>query len=176
MPTVQNDASNTNANQITIKWADPASTGGTPVIDYAVQMATGTGTYTQVVAGLKLNTYTAYGVTTGSYYKFKVKAQNKVDYGDASVEVSILAAQVPDKPTTPTTVFISDSIIISWTPPENRGSDILGYHVLIKKFDGTYIQDFVHCDGKTFSPTGVSFCTMPSTVLNSAPYNLVWGS
>ena len=52
----------------------------------------------------------------------------------------------------------------------------MGYLVTIKKFDGSYIQDLDYCDGKTFSDTGVSFCTVPSTVLNTAPFNLAWGS
>ena len=76
----------------------------------------------------------------------------------------------------PTTVFLNDDIIISWNAPENRGSPITGYVILIKKFDGSYIQDLTYCDGLTFSETGVSFCSIPSTVLNSAPFNLVWGS
>lgn len=139
-------------------------------------MAVGTGSYSLVVSGLNLKTYTASNLITGTSYKFRVSATNKVGPGDDSDEVSILAAQIPDKPTTPSTVFIDDDIIISWTAPESRGSPILGYFVTINRFDGTYMQDIANCDGKTFSATGVSFCTVPSTVLNAAPFNLAWGS
>jgi len=102
-------------------------------------MAVGTGSYSLVVSGLNLKTYTASNLITGTSYKFIVSATNKVGLGETSDVVSILAAQIPDKPTTPTTVFINDDIIISWSAPESRGSPILGYLVTIKRFDETYI-------------------------------------
>ncbi len=83
---------NTNAQQITIVWVDPVQTGGTPILDYSIQMAVGTGSYSLVVSGLNLKTYTASSLITGTSYKFRVSATNKVGLGDNSDEVSILAA------------------------------------------------------------------------------------
>jgi hypothetical protein len=73
-------------------WSDPVQTGGTPVLDYSIQMAVGTGSYSLVVSGLNLKTYTASNLITGSVYKFRVTATNKVGLGDTSDEVAILAA------------------------------------------------------------------------------------
>jgi hypothetical protein len=50
-------------------------------------MAVGTGSYSLVVSGLNLKTYTASNLITGSYYKFKVTATNKVGLGETSDEV-----------------------------------------------------------------------------------------
>jgi len=47
---------------------------------------------------------------------------------------------------------------------------------LIKTSTGTYIQDTIRCDGSTAAIILALSCTIPSSVLNSSPFSLAWGS
>ena len=48
-----------------------------------------------------------------------------------------------------TILFVPDTVTISWIAPDNRGSDILGYYILIQKRNGTFTSDLINCDGST---------------------------
>jgi len=45
--------------------------------------------------------------------------------------ISILVAQLPEAPTNPTTNFVGDEVVISWTAGYNGGTAILAYNVQI---------------------------------------------
>lgn len=60
-------------------------------------------------------------------------------YSPFSGEVSVLAAQEPETPAAPTTLFETDKVTITWLEPFNNGSPITGYNVFIQKSDGEYI-------------------------------------
>lgn len=59
-------------------------------------------------------------------------------YSSASNVVNILAAQVPAQPTAPTTTFngIDNSIVIDWVAPDDGGSPITSYVIVIRQSDG----------------------------------------
>jgi hypothetical protein len=61
---------------------------------------------------------------------------NSVGYSLYSNEISVLAAQIPNQPVAPTTSIVGQSVQISWTPPDNRGSVILSYVVMIGTSNG----------------------------------------
>jgi hypothetical protein len=51
-------------------------------------------------------TYTATGLTTGLYYKFKVEARNSFGFSEYSDVLTVLCAALPEQPSVPTsTVF-----------------------------------------------------------------------
>lgn len=67
---------------------------------------------------LTAKTYTAISLTTGVVYKFRVYARNAIGYSSASAEVEILAAQIPDKPDAPITVYENTAyVLIDWVAP-----------------------------------------------------------
>jgi hypothetical protein len=100
-------------------------------------------------------------LTEGSTYQFKIKARNVYGFSVFSNTVSILAAQVPDQPfPAPTTTWISDNVIVSWSIPDSGGSPITGYKVFLRESDDlTYSADLADCD-VTASPQSTS-CTIP---------------
>jgi len=51
-----------------------------------------------VISGLSATTYLVTGLSVGSAYKFKIQARNAYGYSEFSEIVTILAAQVPNKP------------------------------------------------------------------------------
>jgi hypothetical protein len=100
-------------------------------------------------------------LTEGSTYQFKVEARNVYGFSVFSNTVSILAAQIPDQPfPAPTTTWIPDNVIVSWSIPDSGGSPITGYKVFLRQNDNiTYSADLTNCN-VTNSPQTTS-CTIP---------------
>lgn len=70
----------------------------------------------------------------------------------------------------------STDIVIRWTAPISGGSPIIAYQILIRESDGTtYTEEMTYCDGADSTNFSDLQCTIPSAVLNSAPYNVPWG-
>lgn len=80
-----------------------------------------------LASGLATKSYTATGLTEGTSYVFKVAARNSVGLSALSNQVKILAAQIPDVPTAPTTTVQGDDVKITWTKPYTGGSEITSY-------------------------------------------------
>jgi len=115
------------------------------------------------------------GLTQGTTYKFVVKSRNIVDFSTYSTEISILAAQVPAQPQTPTTTWDKNNnqVVVAWVEPDNGGSSVTGYKVSFKQNDLAYSQQASNCD--MTSSTAVT-CTIPVSVFTASPYSLAWGS
>jgi hypothetical protein len=94
-----------------------------------------------------------------------------------SSELSILAAQAPSKPLSPTTAISGRNVTISWLAPDNGGSAILGYIIKIRLHDGVnFMEDNVNCNGSLSSIVAAQTCTVPISTLRSVPYSIAWGS
>lgn len=96
----------TNKSQIGLTWTAPTFVGGTPLIDYRIWSDQGTGTtYSVIALNVATTSFTVTGLTQGTTYKFRVDARNSQGYSASSAVVTILAAQIPDVPSAPTTSF-----------------------------------------------------------------------
>jgi Fibronectin type III domain len=89
-----NDASVTTATQIGLTWSAPTDDGGSIVIDYKIQIDSGSG-YSDLVSGVTATSYTAVSLTQGTTYNFKIQSRNAYGFSAESTAVSILAAQIP---------------------------------------------------------------------------------
>lgn len=90
----------TNANQVGLNWSPGIYNGGTRVIDYRLSYKESTDTeYTIYADSIAYLPYTVTGLTAGVVYNFKVQSRNIVNYSDFSDSIAVLAAQVPDAPT-----------------------------------------------------------------------------
>lgn len=94
---------------------------------------------------------------------------------DFSREVTIIASSPPSAPTSVTTTAdkpgaAMENIIVEWQAPFDGGSSITGYKIKVRHIDSTSFTDI------TQSYCASSKCTVPITVLMSAPINLNWGS
>jgi hypothetical protein len=129
---VQDNPEVTSATVIGLTWQNGKSSGGSPVIDYRVSYDQSIGSYVVLADGITTQSYqTEVLLTPGANYKFRVEARNSVGFSLPSVEVTILCAQVPDKPTAPTTTQSSDRLDVSWAAPGDGGADITAYKILI---------------------------------------------
>ena len=121
-----------------------------------------------LVSGLGATTYVATGLSTGDLYQFKVEARNEFGYSQFSETVAILAAQVPDKPAAPTTVFDRTTVQVSWTAPFNQGSTITGYRVYFQESDGvSFSEDLTDCN--RLSVVTLT-CTVPVSTFRASPF------
>ena len=90
----------TTQTQVAFHWHAPANDGGDTVIDYAIEMdANNDNSYTEVATGVTAISYTQTGLTSGTSYKFKVRARNSVGFSVYSSVFTIVAATKPDEPT-----------------------------------------------------------------------------
>jgi hypothetical protein len=138
----------TQKDQIGISWEKAVLEGGTPVIDYQVSQAEDGGAYSIIQSGLVDTTFTSTGLTAGVTYKFKVQARNAFDLSYSSQEISILAAQIPDKPDPPTSTVNGDFVDFTWTAPNSNGYEIFSYIIMIRTSDETvFATDSTDCDG-----------------------------
>ena len=125
-----NNPAVTTKSVIGFSWSDGASNGGTNVIDYRITYDQSTGNFITLATGVTAKSYaTTVALTSGRTYKFYIEARNTVGYSQPSVTFSILAAQVPDQPRYPDTVFNGLSVTISWPIPFDGSTPIPAYVV-----------------------------------------------
>lgn len=85
---------------------------------------------------------------SGRTYKFYIEARNSVGYSLPSVTFSVLAAQKPDAPRYPDTVFNGLSVTISWPKPFDGASPITAYVIKIQKANGDF-ETTSDCNGSS---------------------------
>lgn len=176
---LQNRPAITSATQIGLIWDSipEIDCGGSPVIDYSIFMAIGSGQYSTLETGVTITTYIAIDLAQGTTYSFKIQSRNIFGYSLDSLSVSILAAQVPDQPLPPTSSLSGTSLTISWTAPDNRGKVIDSYRIRILQSDlSTYSLELNDCDGSKASIVSQTSCVIDVLILRSAPFSLPWGS
>lgn len=91
--------------------------------------------------------------------------------------MSILAAQIPDKPNAPTTTINGDFVDITWDEPAIQGSPITEYRILVRQSDSvTFSTELTNCDGTEQTIIDTRLCSVPIDLLRSSPFSLTWGS
>ena len=76
--------------------------------------------------------WTASGLTSGLYYKFKVEARTSFGFSDATDEVSILCAAAPSQVDVPTSYTFEDSVVFDWSEPVTNGLQIDAYTIYFR--------------------------------------------
>ena len=126
-----------------------------------------------LISGLLTRSYVATSLNVGSIYQYKVRSRNAFGFSEFSEPVSILAAEVPNKPDAPTTTFDRTVVKVDWIEPFDQGSPITGYRILVRKSDGvSYAEDLTDCN-RLALPTVT--CTIPVITLKTTPFEIPWG-
>ncbi len=122
-------------------WTPPLDDGGTPIVGFDVSVYDEFGVLVDGLGGTAGPTATSFGVTgldNGTAYQFAVAAVNSAGSGPLSgLAGPVTPVSAPDAPTdvtaTPVDVqtagFNNGVVTVSWTAPDNNGSNITGYTV-----------------------------------------------
>lgn len=137
-----NNPLQTSATQISISWQLGATNGGAAVEDYKISFDQGTNNFVPLASGVSTTSYLVTNLIAGTTYKFKVQARNSFGYSTYSSEVSILAAQVPDKPVSLANVAATTTAVqigLEWTDGAyDGGTSIIDYTVFSDGGTGTW--------------------------------------
>ena len=88
---VRDSAVSVSQVKISLTWQDGDFNGLQPVLDYRLYFDQGTGDWA-VLDLPTTNTFTAFGLTSGTTYSFKVQSRNIVGYSEFSSSISLTAA------------------------------------------------------------------------------------
>ena len=130
------------ATQIDLSWSAPASTGGSAITGYKIEVSpNGTSGWTDQVANTNstATTYAHTGLAAGDTRHYRVSAINANGAGTASNVDSATTVQVPAAVSNVVAVPVprtTDSLQVSWSAPDNAGKPALtGYDVRYREED-----------------------------------------
>ena len=151
-------------SQIDLAWTAPASTGGSAITGYNIEVsANGTSGWTDQVAntGNANTTYAHTGLTAGTTRHYRVSAINANGTGvPSNVDSATTGTTVPGAPTGLTaTASGTTQIDLAWTAPASTGgSAITGYKIEVSP-DGSSWSDLVadtNSTATTYAHTGLT--------------------
>lgn len=126
--------------QVSLTWAPPAFTGGSPVTDYVIQYRVSSGsTWTTFNDGVSPSlAATVTGLTNGTGYVFRVAAKNASGLGPYSLQSTVIVPRtVPASPRTIAATAANSRATLSWlVPASNGGAEITDYVIQFTTNDG----------------------------------------
>ena len=114
----------------TLTWGAPANDGGSAILRYQVRYQETGGSYSAwatVSGGAGATSTTVSGLENGKSYEFQVRAVNAVAAGQMATASATLAEGAPGAPAGFTATGGAESVALSWSAPEDGGSQILRY-------------------------------------------------
>ncbi|SDS37767.1 Fibronectin type III domain-containing protein [Friedmanniella luteola] len=150
----------------TVTWTAPASTGGSAITAYSVDVYAGTTLVRTGTAAGDATSLVVTGLTNGTAYTFEVSATNAAGTGAASARSTAVTptapATAPGAPTIGAPTAGNASATVRWTAPAGTGgSPITGYTV--RAFAGTTLA-------VTQAVTGTATTVSVSGLTNGTAY------
>ncbi|CDW74138.1 pa14 multi-domain protein [Stylonychia lemnae] len=173
---------NTSPNRLDVRWTAISSSpqnGGVAVLSYNLQWDSGTngGAWTNLLGfappSLATSLIITNGVSSGSMYQFRVRAQNLMGWGSFSSPLYIKAAMIPPQMTLPRTSVdvTSGHFKIEWDASITNGDSIDQYLIEIQTKAGAWTTNSL-CDGSSLVIIGARYCLIPMSILrDSATFN-----
>ena len=120
-------------NAIDLSWDPPADDGGADITGYEIHVSTdGTAnSYSRLTSpSASARSYTHSGLQTGDARYYQLRARNRAGWSDFSpVASTATLTGVPAAPSLTARANGSTEIKLTWTKPDDRGSDITGYEI-----------------------------------------------
>ena len=155
IPTAPQTVVGTRADSaVVLTWDPPKSIGGTPILDYNIQLSTdGGATWTLFNDGVSpATTTTVTGLVNGTVYVFRVQGRNAVNETTGLDDGIWSAASAPVKPLAPASAPANltanggnASATLAWTAPTfTGGAPLTDYRVEYSVDGGAAWQTFAH--------------------------------
>ncbi len=150
-----------------LTWSTPASNGGSPIIDYAVQYRSlPAGTWKTFDDSLAVSTAaTVTGLLSGVTYEFRVRAVNTIGGGDWSNIATAGNPAVPGAPTDLTATSGNRQVSLMWSPVIGSMSPTIDYLIEYRTTSGPGVWQ-VFNDG----PSAVTSATV-TNLTNGTSYD-----
>lgn len=118
------------SSRVTLGWAAPASTGGSPVVGYVITPYIAGIAQAPIAHGASPLSRQITGLVPGTAYTFRVAAVNAVGQGYESAASPVaVPTTTPAAPSAVSGTRANASAIVSWVAPADGGSAITGYTV-----------------------------------------------
>jgi hypothetical protein len=117
-------------NQVTLRWAAPASTGGSPIIGYRISYAPSGGTWKSVNVSVSTRILVFTSLRGGTTYYFSVAAYNAIGRSPSTTSIKAVpkANTVPGAPSFNTVLAGNHSVGLYWSQPANTGGLPITYY------------------------------------------------
>ena len=117
------------SSSVLVSWPSltGSSTGNSAITTYNLYWDNGSGTSSISLSNSLTTSYTVTGLTGGTTYLFKLRAQNIYGYGTFSADGSVVAAEEPGMMSQVTTTISGTDLKISWTQPDD-GDDTIDFY------------------------------------------------
>ena len=155
-------------------------TGGLPIIAYKLEWNGGGdgNVFETIYEGLPSTFTRTY--TTGTKYKFRYVVKNELGYSVEYSPVMITwGAEAPQQMMPPQSETLEQYVRIWWTDEavlDSGGIPLSAYSILIRTWNGQFVESLPHCDGTNVTLVGTRECFVPLSVLTSQPYLLSQGA
>ena len=169
MPTLPSEPQNLQAigggQQVSLSWDQPASTGGSPVINYRIYRGNASGGETFLVEVGNMLSYVDGGLTAGQTYYYQVSAVNFAGEGPLSNEANATLKAPPGSPdmiSANLTGFWYEDVTITWALSSDDGAgqnSVVGYEIY---------------RNTTFDPNGLGYGLLTSLPNGTASYTDMW--
>lgn len=152
------------AKEIQLRWASPATDGGSPVTCYSLELCSlETNKNKEVYQGSDVECTVA-SLLPGKMYSFRVRAANKAGYGMFSEKCEITTAPGPPDHCKPPQVTCRSATcaVVHWEVPFGNGADITEYRLEWGGVEGCmqicYCGTGLSYEAKGLSPATVYYC------------------
>ncbi|KAA3682313.1 uncharacterized protein DEA37_0008978 [Paragonimus westermani] len=170
------EATDVNADEMTLKWKPPLDDGGQPISNYILEKRVkGSDSWQKVSNFLNAPTATVRNLEVGKEYEFRVMAENAMGPGEPLMTSQAIKAKHPydppsgmSKPTVEDTT--DDSVTLAWEPP--RKGPTTGY-VVEKRPKGS--RDWTKANTTNVANTNYTVKGLPKGKefeFRVVPYNL----
>ncbi len=120
-------------NAIDVIWDPPFDDGGADITGYELQWSAdgAENSYSRLTSpSASARSYTHSGLQPGTTRHYQLRARNRAGWGEWSFPASaVTLTGVPAAPNLTVRANGASEIKLSWTKPDDRGSDIFGYHL-----------------------------------------------
>jgi fibronectin type III domain protein len=167
---------------VALRWAAPASNGGSPILGYTISYARAGGTWTSINVSASTRSRTFTGLRGGVAYYFRVAAYNAVGRSVATTSVSAkpVAYQRPGAASIYSVTAANHAVGLGWSQPANTGGlPITKY--LVQIGSGGVWRDLAVVSGGTRSYTSTGLVNGSTyyfrvRAANSLGWSSVWSN
>ena len=142
--------------RIALAWGPPADDGGSPITNYTIYRATGSGAESLLVRLGNQQSYLDWPLSNGQTYRYRISATNARGEGNLSNQVAAIPYTIPSAPRFLTATPTASAIGLSWSPPaDDGGSPVVGYEVYRGTSSGSETPLRFVSGSTTFTDSGV---------------------